>query len=302
MESKNLVVIYHGSCPDGTTGGYYFSKMYPECQLIPGYYSYPMIIPDITGKDVIFVDFTFHNQIMLDIKSKAKSLFVLDHHIGAKENLIDIPCLFDVERCGAQLAWDYLYNKSQPSKNRPSFVDYIGARDTWSFDKLPNSYEISKGIYSSYDLTLLSEIEKLDQISSSSYVQVWEEKMFQLGSTLLKQERSLFDSMFKNTTLCQMKDGKDTEKSYIVYLSECPFIYRSDFGNYLALKSECHFAVCYSYDIKRDAYIISLRGVKEKGFDLSEISKGYQGGGHYCASGMRLNGIDSLRQVFTVIG
>jgi len=43
--------------------------------------------PDVTGKDVILVDFSYKRPILDEMKSKAASILILDHHKTAMEDL-----------------------------------------------------------------------------------------------------------------------------------------------------------------------------------------------------------------------
>ncbi len=131
------LVIYHASCTDGWTAAWAaWRKFGDEAEYLPAQYGSPF--PDVTGKDVLIVDFSFARATLLEMKEKAASLRVLDHHKSAAADLEGLDfCTFDMDRSGAGITWDELHGGE-----RPKLVDYVEDRDLWRFH-LPRSREIS---------------------------------------------------------------------------------------------------------------------------------------------------------------
>jgi len=79
---SNILCIYHGNCADGFASAWVVRKFYKEVYLPDdlefhaGVYQNPP--PDVTGKDVILVDFSYKRPILDEMKSKAASILILD--------------------------------------------------------------------------------------------------------------------------------------------------------------------------------------------------------------------------------
>ena len=123
--SKPLV-IYHGKCPDGMTAAWAVKKALGEGDYIAALHGEAP--PDVAGRDVIIVDFSYKRPIMEAIYHAAKSLLVLDHHKSAQADLEDFSfAQFDMNRSGAGMAWDHFH----PGQPRPALVDLIEDGDLW---------------------------------------------------------------------------------------------------------------------------------------------------------------------------
>jgi c-di-AMP phosphodiesterase-like protein len=74
------------------------------------------------------VDFAYKRAIMEDMASSATSLLVLDHHKSAQDDLAGLDfAVFDMNRSGAGLAWDWFH----PQQKRPALVDFVEDGDLW---------------------------------------------------------------------------------------------------------------------------------------------------------------------------
>jgi len=165
--SKPLI-IYHGGCPDGFCSALIAWKNFKgEADFHPGVYGEPH--PDVEGRDVYILDFSYKRPVMREILAKARSVVVIDHHKTAEAELDgiveefltaspseivpDVPWAktpvihFDMERSGAMLTWRYFY----PDKEPPHLVHYVQDRDLWRWE-LDRSREVNSAI-SSYPMT-----------------------------------------------------------------------------------------------------------------------------------------------------
>ena len=131
-------VIYHANCTDGFGAAYSAWKLlgnradYIAC-------SHSGEVPDVTGKRVIILDFSFDNATTKKMIEDAEELWVIDHHKSAMVELHDISnTYFDMKKSGAMLAWEYFH----PGKEAPKFIQYIQDRDLWNWE-LPYSKEFS---------------------------------------------------------------------------------------------------------------------------------------------------------------
>ena len=94
-------VIYHANCTDG------FGAAYSAWKLLGNraeYYacSHGQKPPDVEGKNVVVLDFSFDNKTTKKLIKLAENLLVIDHHKSAMVELHDISnTFFDMTKSGA---------------------------------------------------------------------------------------------------------------------------------------------------------------------------------------------------------
>jgi uncharacterized protein len=282
------VVIYHTNCFDGVGSAWVCMKLLDDhhadrklTNLIPMGHNSPYVPDEVEGKRVLMVDYAYGDEkLMTDLCDKASAVVVLDHHKTSLQykNFVHpkFTCIIDMDRSGAQLAWDYLMGTNP----RPPMIDYIGERDLWKFT-LPNIHETICYVYSNE-----ATIEWLDDVYAKWNLQ----KYAGIGSELKNDRDSIVNvickSFYKSTFT-------DNEKVYNVMVGDCCWIFRSDVGNKLMEDNpDIDFVLLYSYSVNSKIFNISLRG-KNK-VDLSALAKQYGGGGHPNASGMNCSNLDFL--------
>lgn len=140
--SERPLIIYHADCVDGFAAAWAASCAFPAdryVELCPAVYREPP--PDVTGREVYVVDFSYPREVLVEMHARAKSLLVLDHHRTAAAALEGLPfCVFDMARSGAGLAWDVL---AAPTRGpRPWLIDYVEDRDLWQW-ALPESRAVN---------------------------------------------------------------------------------------------------------------------------------------------------------------
>ena len=130
------LVLYHAECDDGFGAAYaawlslgdaadYRPVSYGDA--IP-----PAILP---GRTVYILDFSFPPAVLGEMATVARNIILLDHHLSAAAQWDEVPPIgnvdvrFDMDRSGAQMAWDYFH----PGLPRPALIDHIGDRDLWRF-------------------------------------------------------------------------------------------------------------------------------------------------------------------------
>ena len=253
--------IYHGNCADGFGAAWVVRKALGEIEFHPGNYQEPP--PDVTGKDVVMVDFTYKRPVLLGMAEKANSILILDHHKTAAEDLIDLPAnvtaKFDMNRSGAMLAWDHFFVGEIP----PPLLLHIEDRDLWRF-ALQNTRQIQANVFSyPYDF------------------QVWDTLMATAPAALAAGGEAIERKHFKDirellgVTTREMMIG-----GHRVPVANLPYTMSSDAGHELAKGHP--FAACY-WDTPTGR-VFSLRS-NAYGVDVSEVAKQYGGGGHRNAAG-----------------
>jgi nanoRNase/pAp phosphatase (c-di-AMP/oligoRNAs hydrolase) len=101
------LVIYHGNCPDGFTAAWVTARKLGDVELLAAKYGDDPPLEEATGRRVVIVDFSYPREKLEQLHATG-SLLVLDHHKTAEADLQGLPyCVFDMQRSGARLAWDY---------------------------------------------------------------------------------------------------------------------------------------------------------------------------------------------------
>ena len=261
-----LLCIYHGgNCADGFAAAWAVRRRYPDAEFFAGVYQTPP--PDVSGRDVLIVDFSYKRPVLLDMAKAARRIVILDHHKSAVDDLVDLPenvhAIFDMNRSGAMITWNYLFPDSTPPKQ----FEHIQDRDLWRFE-LPLTREILAAVFSyPYD--------------------------FETWDTLMSTDPSILATEGTAINRKHMKDIREllaaTQRRMViggidVPVANLPYIYSSDAGHIMAQNE--HFAACY-WDTP-DGRVFSLRST-DAGMDVCEIAKQYGGGGHRNAAGFKVS-------------
>jgi len=262
-----IKIIYHGNCSDGFCAAWLGHLVWPDAQFIPRQHGQEC--PEINETDdVIIVDFSYPREILLDIKKKAKSLIVLDHHASAQENLAGLDfCVFDMKRSGARLFWDYLYQQGLAPHGYLIhwLVKYVEDRDLW-LKALPHSNEINAALRSyPLDFQVWDEISRRDP-----------QELVAEGIAAIRVNNQIIDHHLKHLQVIEL----DGEKGL-----GCPcsvYSIWSDIMDKILTIHNPYFAIVWTDSI--DKRIYSIRS-KDGGPDVSKIARKFNGGGHVRASG-----------------
>jgi uncharacterized protein len=256
-------VIYHADCTDG------FGAAYSAWKLLGNraeYYpcKHGTIPPDVKGKNVVILDFSYGNELTKKMIEEANSLLVIDHHKSAMVELHDISnTYFDMTKSGAILSWEFFH----PGKEPPKFIKYIQDRDLWSWE-----LEYSKEFSAAFDMVPF-EFEEFEKFEDDSVF----DDACKRGSYILAYSKTVVKKVCEKATARKM-DGKDV---MVVNASH----WMSEIGARLA--PDCDFAMIWYWDHAAGHTKVSLRAFHET-VDVSEISKKFGGGGHKKAAGFQL--------------
>jgi oligoribonuclease NrnB/cAMP/cGMP phosphodiesterase (DHH superfamily) len=149
QQPNNTTVLYHGHCPDGFCAAFMMHCRLPEAGYLACHYDVPVHIEDLTGRHVILVDFSLPRQQLLDLRAKAASLVVLDHHKTAEADLAGLDfCRFDQQCSGAVMAFQEIRQylaPGTPFTKLEMLSNYVQDRDLWTW-RLPDSRAVSAGL------------------------------------------------------------------------------------------------------------------------------------------------------------
>ena len=266
-------VIYHADCTDGFGSAYSAWKLlgnraeYYPCK----HGSKP---PDVKGKNVVILDFSFDNKTTKKMIKSANDLLVIDHHKSAVVELHDISnTIFDMTKSGATLAWEFFH----PGKEAPKFIQYITDRDLWKWE-LPYSKEFS----AAFDMVPF-EFEEFEKFEDDS---VFDDAV-KRGSYILAYSKTVIKKVCDKASSRKI-DGKDV---MVVNSSH----WMSEIG--AKLSPDCDIALIWFYDHNDKIIKVSLRSFHDH-IDVSEVSKKYKGGGHKKAAGFTLPGDFNIEDLF----
>ena len=275
------LVIYHGNCADGFSAAWCFWRKYGDgADYVAGVYQ--QAPPDVTGRDVYLVDFSYKRPVVEQMLKQANCVALIDHHKTAIDDLqplfseYDFNALAygqdkraiwycDLERSGATLAWDYLF----PGEPRPLLLGHIEDRDLWRF-KLPGTREIQANVFS-HEYTFA----QWDRLMSADQTELL--KMTVAGAAI---ERKHHKDIAELVGVCKRRmviGGHD------VPVASLPYTLVSDAAHKMAHGEP--FAACY-WDTA-EGRVFGLRATDD-GLDVSDIAKQYGGGGHAKAAGFKV--------------
>lgn len=284
MNKDNIdLVIYHRGCTDGFGSAFavwkYFNndrtnKMYIE-YISASYNEDP---PDVQGKNVLICDFSYKYDVLLNMIEQANSLFIIDHHISAQQDLQNIDDkhkLFDMNHSGAYLTWEYFF----PNEEIPDLIKYIEDRDLWKH-VMPNTHQFFarfKGLPFNFNV--------YNSLLDNNYL----DKVIEDGTILYNYDTAIIKRLAKHS-VCKWTKLSDENYYNIAYLNSN--VYKSELGNYLVeiQNPECDFAVIYNYDDKTNTTWFSLRSSDLKK-DVSKVAELLGGGGHRNAAGITREGM-----------
>ncbi len=256
--------IYHGNCADGFSGAWVVRRALGNAtEFHAGVYQSPP--PDVRKRHVVLVDFSYKRPVMEKIVSEAQSVLVLDHHKTARDDLVNLTgaqVIFDMERAGSKIAWDYYF----PNEAPPPVLLHVEDRDLWRF-ALPKTREIQANIFSyPYDFAVWDRLMASDPVVLAVEGEAIERKHFKDIDELL------------GVVQRRMNIG-----GHNVPVANLPYTLVSDAAHKMAQGEP--FAACY-WDTPKGR-IFGLRST-DAGVDVSEIAKPYGGGGHRNAAGFTL--------------
>ncbi|NBZ97066.1 MAG: hypothetical protein EBR40_11725 [Proteobacteria bacterium] len=268
-------VIYHGGCTDGFGAAFSAWKClgnraeYHACK-----HGEPP--PDVLGKNVVILDFSYDNATTKRMISEAASLLVIDHHKSAMVELHDVSNThFDMTHSGARLSWDFFH----PGHPPPKLINYIEDRDLWKWE-LPYSKEFS----AAFDMVpfTFEDFEKYEDDS------VFDDAV-KRGSYILAYSKTVIKKVCEKAALRRYQ-GMEV---MVVNSSH----WMSEIGN--RLSHDCDFAVIWYYDHEDRKIKVSLRAFHDN-VDVSEIAKRFGGGGHKKAAGFALPTGKHIEEIFDV--
>jgi oligoribonuclease NrnB/cAMP/cGMP phosphodiesterase (DHH superfamily) len=266
-------VIYHADCSDGFGAAYAAWKCLGK-KAVYHAAKHGSTPPDVTGKNVAILDFSYDNVTIKGMIEEADDLIVIDHHKSAMVELHDISnTIFDMNHSGTILSWNFFHRGKEP----PKFLLYIEDRDLWKWE-LPYSKEFA----ASFDM-IPFEFEEFLKFEDDS---VFDDAV-KRGSYILAYSKTVVKKV------CEKAKPRKYDGHDVLVVNSSHWM--SEIG--ARLSPDCDFAVIWFYDHEERNIKVSLRAFHDH-VDVSEIAKRFGGGGHKKAAGFTLPGETILDDLF----
>jgi oligoribonuclease NrnB/cAMP/cGMP phosphodiesterase (DHH superfamily) len=304
MTWKPDVVIYHDPCLDGFTAAWAVQQRFPGAEYIGANYGHP--VPDVAGKHVLIVDFSYKRAELDALANSAASVVILDHHKSAVEDLAAFRCeetfpglttpedvpsmlrdlaelgrppviaIFDMNRSGARMAWDFCHGNGAPELTAtPWLVLLVEDRDLWQF----NYGDATRDFH----LRLAVEPKTFEGWSVISAAlpdgMGWRESPPVIEGAAMRR--------YRDWLVAQIASRAEIRPigMHVVPVVDCPYDLASEVGHLLcAMHPDSNFAAMRSHSV--DGTSFSLRS--SNGFDVSAVAVRFGGGGHAGAAGFRV--------------
>lgn len=258
--------IYHGNCPDGFTAAWVVNRAKPGTEFHHGVYDEPL--PDVKGKDVMLVDFSYKTPQMKELIGLANSVLVLDHHATAEADIApmiergEVGGVFDMDRSGAMITWDYFFK----GKDAPAILKIVQDSDLHRYEfeetkviiEAVRSYEYS---FAAWDRLMTASDEQIETLRVDGKA---------IKRKLVKDAKELVASSAYRITI----GGHD------VPVLNVPYTLGSEAANIMRVGEP--FAAFYW-----DGDGVRTYGLRseDNGVDVAEVAKKHGGGGHPHAAG-----------------
>lgn len=283
------LILYHAGCFDGFTSAFCAWKHFgDDGEYVP--VQYGEAPPDVKGRDLYILDFSYKNPVMRQLIQDAGEIVVLDHHktaaqefIGLEEYARDLGMAyrfeFDMEKSGGRLAWEQFF----PGKEAPWIVAFTEDRDLWRH-QLPNTKEINAFLRSyPMDFALWNSWCFPNKVTAAchqiltgqDFVNDFFKDAISQGSAILRAEKQVVDN--------HVSKAIPTMINALEVLAVNATVLVSEIGHELALRSPSKVGATYFIN-SHGKKVWSLRSTDD-GPDVSEIAKRQGGGGHKGAAG-----------------
>lgn len=278
----NPLCIYHKNCADGFAAAWVVREFYRDNVDFHAA-DYNTEPPDVVGRDVIIVDFSYKKPVIEKIIDQCNSLLIIDHHQTSASELCFMPpakesmysyygvasehkaqVLFDTSKSGCMLAWKFFY----PNRECPKLIKHIQDRDLWKFE-IDGTKEVMASLFSyPYDFDVWDNLMSRD-VSDLYYE----------GIALLRKHNKDVAQAVEQTKRTMRIAGMN------VLVANIPKSMASD-ACQMMLTEATPFAA--SYFDKPSGREFSLRSRSNGLLDVSKIAECYGGGGHKHAAGFTL--------------
>lgn len=268
MSNKEIIVLYHGGCPDGFGGAYAAWKKFGDtADYLPVKYGDPL--PEgLADKEVYIVDFCYESEESLaELKQITKRCVILDHHESSRMNIEKMPeHVFDLNRSGATIAWTYF----NPETPLPRLMQYLEDGDLYRY-----AFPETRDIFSIL-LVLPFQFEAWDTLCNELENDASRVEVLKKAAAYTEFFKALAESSVERAKKVRFEGHK------VYFVATHPNItMKSYVGNVLYTKLPPFALMVTAHP---DGFGVSIRGDASK-IDVSKIAAKYGGGGHPGSAG-----------------
>lgn len=271
---QKVVVIYHKDCIDGTTAAAVVLRRFPEAKLFP--LSHDPSVDDLekvlaiidSDTDIYTVDCGIGVQ---EILSRGFKVMTIDHHVGVKDSLdllvkenTNFTYLFDNEKSGASLAWQYFF----PDEELPEIIKLVEDSDLWKGQFGEDTKNVNNYLW-----LFINEPDKILQILEGDLNEV--KKQGKVISVYAEKEIMKLVEI----PAISLKIGEHIFPAYNITNHE------SACGNILSEKNN---QTAVMFTIKGDVVKFSFRSKAGQNLSALDLAKILGGNGHVLAAGARV--------------
>ena len=273
-DPRPLVIYHGGGCPDGYAAALaawlFYAGKAEFLGLDHGDVKQVGDLPEVAGRAVYILDFSFAKDILRAIDERAAKLVMLDHHKSAAEALTGFACRcgvvhFDMKKSGARLAWEFF----QPDTPLPDLVRFVEDRDIWVWQFEQSPAFLAALDMESYDFARWAAIAKFSPDQLQVFMargQAMDEKFTKLATDMADDARPVVFNGHSGLMI------------------NAPSVFHSLLGDILAKKSGT-FALMWNAH-KSGVIKVGLRS--RSGFDCIPLASSMGGGGHAQACGFKM--------------
>ena len=239
------------------------------------------LISDDTN--VIIVDFSYKAEILDEINSKAKSLFVFDHHSNNSDEVINHPRMIFDTASGCCLN---IFNLLFKGQNPPDVLRAIGNRDVWDFS-WKHTKAISSGFIATYDNKDINSYRRSLLLDEGAVTQI-----ASVGQILVNQTRQVSDQMAKKAIPVTISRSSVAFEFMTINAS----MMHSDIGESI-YTSTGKRVLMYFFEAT-GKLVCSMRSNEAVG-EVGAIAKSMKGGGHDYAAGFAIENQEKINLFLT---
>lgn len=269
----DTLIFYHSADHDGHCSGAIAQKYYESFGVTPKLIgiNYGDKIPDVTGQNVVLLDFCFQPDIeMQKALDTAKSFTWIDHHISAINKFSpNIKGLRDVNFAACELAYKYFF----PNLQIPPAIEFLGKFDSWRHDG--NQYILGFEYF-------------MQAFNTDPKVFYWE-PYFEMSASEILEKAEIGTLILERENQVNLESMKNSFETKINGFS-CLCLNSQAKGSLVFGDKLNNYDCCLIYfKTGNNQYNCRIYASMNNQTDVSILAKSFGGGGHKKAAGFQLN-------------
>ena len=233
--------------------------------------------------NVIIVDFSYKAEILDEINSKAKSLFVFDHHSNNSDEVINHPRMIFDTASGCCLN---IFNLLFKGMNTPDVLRAVGSRDVWDFS-WKHTKAISSGFIATYDNKDIESYRRSLTLDEGAITQI-----ASVGQILVNQTQQVSEQMAKKAIPVTISRMSVEFEFMAINMS----MMHSEIGE--AIYTSTGKRVLMYFFESTGKLVCSMRSNEAAG-NVGAIAKSMKGGGHDYAAGFSIENQEKINLFLT---